>query len=131
MPPRSPKNLKPDVNAPKSVFLYPKSHDLHSLTEESLALKIARHSHCSRCDDCFGLVPDETVTVILDTALDDNTLEIPSYITGCRCGHSVRDHAVLEHISSEEYARRGRVAIRLDELLDVSFRITRGLKPAD
>lgn len=123
MPPRSPKNSKPDDNSRNNnVFLYPTSHDFHSLNEESLALKIARHSHCSRCDDCFGLVPDENVTVILDTAaLDNNTSEPAGYITSCRCGHSVRDHAVLEHTSPEEYVRRGRVAIRLDELLDVSL----------
>ncbi|GJJ06478.1 hypothetical protein Clacol_000670 [Clathrus columnatus] len=86
--------------------------------KEALALKIARHSHCSICEDCISLIPDESVTVVLDITWDNKTSEYPGYVTTCRCGHSVSDHAVSDGIAPEEYARRGRVAIRLDELLD-------------
>lgn len=116
MPPR-PTNHHLKIR--KDVCLYPKSHDFQSLSPEALALKIARHSRCTLCGDCTGLVPEKGLTVIFDTTWDSKESGLVGYITTCRCGHSVGDHAVPEDTSPEEYARRGRVAIRLDELLDV------------
>ena len=41
----------------------------------------------------------------------------------CGCGHGVTAHgADMSAIGNEEFARRGRVAVRLDELLEVSGR---------
>lgn len=117
MPPTS----KPRTH--RNVALYPESHDINSLSREALALKIARHSHCSDCEGCHGLGPDRHVNVVLDSEWNANASGHVGYIATCRCGHDVGDHGALEDIPTEEFNRRGRVAIRLDELLEVSISI--------
>jgi hypothetical protein len=43
------------------------------------------------------------------------------YLEICECGHSAGDHgADQSHIDRDEFARRGRVAVRLDEMLQVN-----------
>jgi hypothetical protein len=40
----------------------------------------------------------------------------------CTCGHDVQEHgADVSEIGTEEFKRRGRVAVRLDELLHVNL----------
>jgi hypothetical protein len=58
--------------------------------------------------------------VVLDSDWDAEVSVPVGYITTCRCGHDAGDHAAFQNITSEEITRRGRVAIRLDELLEVS-----------
>lgn len=115
-------------------YQYPASHDTSLLSEHALALKIARHSQCSICDDCSGFHPPRDVTVIADdedgqSALDrligiasDEDGSSHNYLQVCECGHDCKAHgADVEVLGKEEYRRRGRVAIRLDELLLVSY----------
>ena len=43
------------------------------------------------------------------------------YIESCACGHSVKDHGADQAVlGRDEFMRRGKVAIRIDELLMVS-----------
>ncbi|KAI0344707.1 hypothetical protein BDW22DRAFT_1326844 [Trametopsis cervina] len=98
--------------------LYPTSHDIPKLPEEALSLKIARHSPCSICTSeiCPGLRPPPVVQLVLDS--DEDYDGTQSYLSSCSCGHDATDHgADLSEISSTEFSRRGRVAVRLDELL--------------
>lgn len=100
--------------------LYPNSDDPNKLSESALALKIARHSPCSICtaDICPGLRPPPIVQLVLDSVEDYDGSE--SYLSSCSCGHDAIDHgADLSEIDQNEFARRGRVAIRIDELLKV------------
>jgi histone acetyltransferase len=113
--------------------LYPSSADIPSLTQSQLALKIARHSPCSACDSCTGLRPPADVEVVLDDAIassslgdleqygsdDDNA--ITDYLELCTCGHGVQEH--VSEIGTEEFNRRAKVAVRLDEILHVSLNI--------
>jgi histone acetyltransferase len=116
--------------------LYPSSADIPSLTQPQLALKIARHSPCSACDSCTGLRPPADVEVVLDEAIassslgnleqygsdDDNA--ITHHLELCTCGHGVQEHgADVSEIGTEEFNRRARVAVRLDEILHVSLDI--------
>ncbi|OCH92323.1 Bromodomain-domain-containing protein [Obba rivulosa] len=111
--------------------LYPASHDIPRLSESQLALKIARHSRCAACDTCDGLRPPAGVEVSLDKDAElDNVLgglnrygseddEPPSnYLEACACGHSAANHgADPSLLGRDEFARRGRVGVRIDELL--------------
>lgn len=111
---------------------YPGSHESNKLDNALLALKIARHSSCSSCDVCNGLHPPPGVDVVLDDiqpqsslvelgqyGSDDEDTPRP-YLEICACGHGVMEHGVDEtDVGSEEFLRRSRVAIRLDELLQV------------
>lgn len=117
-------------------LLYPAAHDLGSLSDAQIALKIARHSPCKACSVCSGLHPSLEDTVILDNATDpdvamfdltgygsdDDESSGPSeYLSRCACGHGVLEHSSsVAELGQEEYTRRARVAIRLDELLQVS-----------
>ncbi|KAF8488411.1 hypothetical protein JB92DRAFT_2757391 [Gautieria morchelliformis] len=112
MPPR------PHTKPNKNIALYPNSHDLASLSREALILKVARHSYCAECDDCHGLAPEDSVKVVLDSDWNAEVSGPVGYITTCRCGHDAGNHAAFQDTTSEEIARRGRVAIRLDELLE-------------
>ena len=102
-------------------YLYPTSHDIPSLSESALALKIARHSPCSICtaEICNGLRPPPVMELVADS--DDDYDRPDSYLSSCSCGHDASDHgADLSSISKDEFKRRGRVAVRIDELLQVS-----------
>ena len=101
--------------------LYPNSDDASKLPESALALKIARHSPCSVCtaEICPGLRPPPIFQLVLDSVEDYDGSE--SYLESCSCGHDAIDHgAELSEIGEAEFSRRGRVAIRIDELLKVS-----------
>ncbi|KAG6873404.1 hypothetical protein C0995_015829 [Termitomyces sp. Mi166 len=113
---------------------YPASDQLSQLNCTQRALKIARHSPCVICDgSCSALRPPLDVDVVLDQQFtnesslgdlgqygsdaDDDDSDLP-YLQTCACGHDVRDHNADEfELEPAEFARRTRVAIRLDELL--------------
>jgi hypothetical protein len=100
--------------------LYPTSHEIPKLSEPALALKIARHSPCSVCTSefCPGLRPPPFMQLVPDSDEDYDGSE--SYLSSCACGHDATDHgADRSEIGSTEFSRRGRVAVRLDELLQV------------
>jgi histone acetyltransferase len=102
--------------------LYPADHKITLLSQPALALKISRHSRCSVCS-CLGLRPAPGVQLILDSAQAQNQVDEPlRYLALCSCGHGVPAHgAELGSLGKQEYARRGRVAVRLDEILQVRF----------
>ncbi|KAJ7178350.1 hypothetical protein C8R43DRAFT_973061 [Mycena crocata] len=111
-------------------FTYPASHEQESLTDQHLALKIARHSPCTSCDSCPGLHPDPSWEVVLDDlsaepslveldqyGSDDDEGQL-SYLKTCACGHDMYYHGANQPLlGRDEFLRRGRVAIRLDEML--------------
>jgi histone acetyltransferase len=110
---------------------YP-SHIFGDLDSSLLSLKIARHSPCSICHNCTGLHPPPKVDVVLDGhsdsglgdlgqyGSDDDDEEVSSYLEVCACGHSVKEHNADEAtLGKLEFTRRGRVAARLDEILQV------------
>ena len=98
--------------------LYPAEDDIPSLSEEQLSLKIARHSPCSLCS-CSGLRPPVGVEVSPDDSLLSDQMEL-AYLSECQCGHNVPSHgADVAVLGRPEYQRRGRVAVRIDELLQV------------
>ena len=112
---------------------YPASHLQTKLDDSKLALKIARHSPCSVCHNCGGLHPPSDVEVVLDELLNESSLDVLGqygsddedthlpYLATCACGHGVVQHNAEESdLGRAEFLRRSRVAIRLDELLQVS-----------
>ncbi len=111
---------------------YPHSLHFSDFDAPFLSIKIARHSPCSICRDCSGLHPPLKVDVVLDGrsdaglgdlgqyGSDDDDEEVSSYLETCACGHSVKEHNADKSKLGEEFDRRGRVAFRLDELLQVS-----------
>jgi hypothetical protein len=113
--------------------LYPASDQIPKLSDHLLALKIARHSPCTACGSCSGLRPPDGIEVLLDDSETDTPFgdlsqygagadDGAGYLAICACGHVVREHgADLLEIGGEEFARRGRVAVRLDEILQVRF----------
>ncbi|PIL36145.1 hypothetical protein GSI_01805 [Ganoderma sinense ZZ0214-1] len=108
--------------------LYPASHDIPSLPDSHLSLKISRHSRCSACSTCLGLHPPPGWRVFSDASdgsdSDDDGEPPSKYLDRCECGHGVLHHgADMSSIGHEEFARRGRVAVRLDELLEDSGRL--------
>jgi histone acetyltransferase len=114
--------------------LYPASNILENLDHTKRALKIARHSPCSLCNNsCLGLQPPLGIKAVPDESAspfqglfdygsddDDEPKDSLSYLEFCQCGHDVKYHGANEaEIGSEEFTRRARVAIRLDELIQV------------
>ena len=117
-------------------LLYPASEKLSDLSDTQLALKIARHSTCSSCSAaCVGLRPPRDVRVALDDSNSDSLMadldsygsddededdSSSGYLSTCICGHGVMEHgADASSLGDIEFKRRGRVAVRLDELLKV------------
>ncbi|KAG2055785.1 hypothetical protein BDR06DRAFT_953620 [Suillus hirtellus] len=101
----------------------------------ALALRIARHSSCAACDSCPGLRPPASVEVVLDDDIHQKSLlgdltqygsdeeDGPAYLETCICGHDVADHgSQLAALGREEFSRRARLAIRIDELLQEADR---------
>jgi histone acetyltransferase len=117
-------------------LLYPASAEIPSLTDSQLALKVARHLPCSTCDSCTGLRPPAEIEVVLNEAKvesplgnleqygSDDDYVVTNYLDTCVCGHGVEEHgADVSEIGTEEFKRRGRVAVRLDEILHVRHEI--------
>ncbi|KAF8623073.1 hypothetical protein AX15_006491 [Amanita polypyramis BW_CC] len=112
-------------------YAYPASNAQYSVNDLPLALRIARHSSCRACS-CTGLHPPPNAQVVLDTTRspqahslrhlgqygsDDDEM-FSDYLDICACGHGVAQHDADETIiGRSEFLRRGRVATRLDELL--------------
>lgn len=109
--------------------LYPTSHHIPSLPDVHLSLKIARHSRCSSCSTCPGLHPPPGWRVFSDipdgNESDDDDEPPPTrYLDRCACGHGANAHgADASNLGHEEFSRRARVAVRLDELLEVRSHI--------
>ncbi|KAJ7076334.1 hypothetical protein B0H15DRAFT_864193 [Mycena belliarum] len=109
---------------------YPASHEPDALSDQLLALKIARHSACTSCDTCVNLRPDPSWEIVLDDlSAEPSLVELdqygsddedghPTYLKSCLCGHDMYDHGANQpQLGRDEFLRKGRVAIRLDELL--------------
>lgn len=114
---------------------YPGCHPFEKLDPSLISLKIARHSPCSLCPNCPGLHPPPGIDVVVDGHSDSSLGDLgqygsddeddppSSYLSTCACGHNVKEHHASEHeLGKIEFARRGRVAIRLDEVLQVRLR---------
>ncbi|CCM01133.1 uncharacterized protein FIBRA_03181 [Fibroporia radiculosa] len=101
--------------------LYPASHEIPKLSDDLLAIKIARHSTCLACSSCPGLRPPPGASVALDLdALPETDGGAAQFLDSCACGHGPADHgAEKDSLGKAEFIRRGRVAVRLDELLQV------------
>lgn len=108
---------------------YPLPNDAPS-NNAVLALRIARHTPCSTCDTCQGLQPPPGVALVLgDYSCHSSSLgdliqygsdedNEPSYLETCACGHGIPEHGADEAaLGTEEFSRRGRLATRLDEML--------------
>ena len=120
-------------------YIYPVARKIENLSKTALAVKIARHSICRKCDPetpCQGLHPPPDVTVTLDTSSeedsslgnldqygsDDEDDKDSRYLRECECGHGLPEHGADENVLGiEEYNRLGRAAFRLDEILMVRF----------
>ena len=114
---------------------YPASNVLEELSEDHIALKVARYSACSVCSDCSGLHPSSSVDLVRDIASfksensltdlagygsDDEEEESGlDYLKTCACGHVFREHGALIDADSAEFQRRALIAVRLDALLEV------------
>ncbi|PFH53843.1 hypothetical protein AMATHDRAFT_83748 [Amanita thiersii Skay4041] len=111
---------------------YPPSNIQYTINDPQLALRIARHSPCRGCPRCSGLHPPPGVQLVLDDHRATGTHSLgdlgqygsddeegsTSYLNTCACGHTVAQHGAAETvIGRSEFLRRGRVASRLDELL--------------
>ena len=112
--------------------LYPASNTFDALSDDLIALKIARHTRCDLCDDCPGLHPGPHVHIHRDGQPPENSLTDlaqygsdeedngVSYLRLCGCGHSPRQHgANAAALGEEEYTRRARLALRIDQYLEV------------
>lgn len=56
-----------------------------------------------------------------DDSLLSDQMEL-AYLNECQCGHDVPSHgADVSLLGRPEYQRRGRVAVRIDELLQVRW----------
>lgn len=76
---------------------------LANMSESEKILKLARHMPCDQCQDCQGWRPDLSVQ---DFSLDT-----------CICGHEAEHHVDQK----QDFVRRLKVALRIDELLEVNF----------
>jgi histone acetyltransferase len=113
--------------------LYPASHNINELDDNKLSIKIARHAPCGSCTSCTGLHPPLGYNVVLDSDVNDEVDRMLShygvdsddegdtqYMDICGCGHGIIHHGADKKVlGEEEFKRRGRAAVRLDELLQV------------
>jgi hypothetical protein len=111
------------------TFLYPPASQPGDFTFDARSIKIARHSNCSECD-CTGFHPPEGCAVVINNgsveaqaALDEaeESMEVTEegYWRMCACGDGIEDHGNGGDLGQEEIQRRARVAIRIDEILEV------------
>ncbi|KAJ6625467.1 hypothetical protein B0H10DRAFT_2161738 [Mycena sp. CBHHK59/15] len=102
-------------------FAYPASNEPQALTDDLLALKIARHSPCSSYHTWEVVLDDrsaEQSLVELDQYGSDDEDGQPNYLRSCACSHGVYAHGAYQaELGREEFLRRGRAAVRLDQLL--------------
>jgi hypothetical protein len=113
---------------------YPASNSLDALSNDLVALKIARHAACELCDDCPGLHPASHAHIIRDGQPPENSLtdlaeygsdeednEI-AYLRLCGCGHTPQQHgANAAELGEEEFTRRANLAHHIDHHLEVRF----------
>ncbi|KAH8995684.1 hypothetical protein EDB92DRAFT_1845494 [Lactarius akahatsu] len=112
--------------------LYPASNTLDALSDDLIALKIARHIPCSPCTRCSGLHPGSNIQLVRDSHPSENSLtdlvqygsdeedNDATYLSRCGCGHSPQQHGADEaELGREEYTRRANLALRIDQHLEV------------
>ncbi|KAH9058849.1 hypothetical protein EDB87DRAFT_1563762 [Lactarius vividus] len=112
--------------------LYPASNTFDALSDDLIALKIARHTPCPLCNQCSGLHPDSDVQLVRDSRPPENSLtelvqygsdeedNDVTYLSRCGCGHSPQQHgADKAELDKEEYTRRANLALRIDQHLEV------------
>jgi histone acetyltransferase len=75
---------------------------LATMSETDKILKLARHMACDQCSDCQGWRPNFS-------------LEFNQEDTSCLCGHDADQHID----DKQDFIRRLKVALRIDELLEV------------
>lgn len=80
------------------------------------AVRIARYSPCSECL-CAGLHPADDAEIITVGFADEG--EPNDANTMCECAHQWASHGTHSELSSSEFNRRARVALRIDETLEV------------
>lgn len=73
---------------------------LARMSDSEKILKVARHMPCDQCQSCQGWRPGLSVEFSLDT---------------CICGHDADQHVAHK----QDFVRRLKVALRIDELLEV------------
>jgi hypothetical protein len=111
------------------TFLYPSAvAEANSISYAAQSAKIARHSPCSSCA-CQGLHPppgwraisddSEDVGDVLDMVDGSEFLTDEGHLKFCDCGHPYGDHGCDPTLDREEHSRRARVAVRIDEILEV------------
>lgn len=111
---------------------YPASNSLDALSDNLIALKIARHTPCELCDTCTGLHPGRNVHVLRDGQPPENSLTDlaqygsdeeesgTTYLRLCGCGHSPQQHgANAAELGEVEYTRRANLALHIDQHLEV------------
>ena len=66
-------------------------------------------------------MPDDSEDVgdVLDLADGSDVLTDEGHLKFCNCGHSYEDHGCDAALDREEHSRRARVAVRIDEFLEV------------
>ena len=112
--------------------LYPASNTFDALSDDLIALKIARHTPCSLCIRCPGLHPSSNIQLVRDGHPPENSLTDlvqygsdeedngVTYLSRCGCGHSPQQHGADEaELGKEEYTRRANLALRIDQHLEV------------
>lgn len=112
--------------------LYPTSNTLDALSDDLIALKIARHTPCSQCTHCPGLHPGSNIQLARDDHPPENSLtdlvqygsdeedDGVTYLSRCGCGHGPQQHGADEaELDKEEYTRRASLALRIDQHLEV------------
>lgn len=122
-----------------TMWIYPKAARLEEVDEANAYLKVARHSPCAqgkaldvksgcphdgahRAHDgdggcsCRGFIA--SVQMATGTAAGLTRRDLQQLGDCARCGHSAVSHGRLDVEVRDEYVRRVKVAVRIDELLD-------------